>query len=149
VRRLIEVAIVEPHDGTRDALRDLLEYEDDLRVTAFRDAESMIAADRLADVDVVLADERLAGISSPAARITLDSLSKLTRVIAMGMGERDHYAEPVTKAGAAGYWPKFGDVDTLVRMVRAVGRTSACDALGARRRRRESARHLAGSSAKP
>jgi DNA-binding NarL/FixJ family response regulator len=137
VRRLIEVAIVERHDGFRAALNDLLGGESDLRVLSFRDTESFVAADR--DVDVILADERLAGVSSGAARAALASVSRRAPVLVMGTGEPDAYAEAVTGAGAVGYWPKYGDVDTLVRTVRAAGLIGACHALGPRRRGRETA----------
>ena len=140
MRRLIEVAIVDPHDGIRTALAGLLGGEADLRVTAFRDVASFFAADRVGDVDVVLADERLTGVSSGAARAALESVSKRAPVVVMGTGEPSSYADALSAAGAVGYWPKYGDLDTLVRTVRAAGLIGVCDALGLRRRRNELAR---------
>jgi DNA-binding NarL/FixJ family response regulator len=145
VRRLIEVAIIDPHAGIRAALEGLLDDEADLRVTAFRDVESFFAADRVGDVDVVLADERLAGVSSGAARAALKSVSKHAPVLVMGTGEPGSYAEAMTAAGAVGYWPKYGDIDTLIRTVRAAGLIGACDALGPRRRQNEPARRRAAA----
>ena len=43
----------------------------------------------------------------------------------MGLGETLYYEDVEIAAGAAGYWPKDGDVDVLVALLRAPPRTTA------------------------
>jgi DNA-binding NarL/FixJ family response regulator len=149
MRRPIRVAIVDPHDGIRDALRQLLADEADLQVTAFRDVGTFVAASRAAHFDVALADERVAGASPSAARTMLGVISERVPVVVMGMGEPDYYADAMTAAGAVGYWPKFGDVDVLVQTIRAAGLVGASDAVGARPIRHAPARRRVGTRARP
>jgi DNA-binding NarL/FixJ family response regulator len=85
----------------------------------------------------VLVDDGLAGALSCSTRAALTVLSQRSLVVVMGMGEVAHYEDAHITAGAVGYWPKDGDVDTLVRTVRAAGLVAQADrACGSARRTR-------------
>lgn len=119
--RLIRVAIVDPHDVFRRALEELLASETELRATTFTDPVAMTATDRLGSFAVVLADERSLGASSGTARSALADVARRTTVVVMGMREHDYYADAAIDGGAVGYWPKFGEIDALLALIRAAG----------------------------
>jgi DNA-binding NarL/FixJ family response regulator len=83
------------------------------------DLLSAIDAVSAGRVDIVLADARLAGLGSESARGGLEQLSRRTEVIVMGMSDPRIYAAPLQAAGAAGYWPKDGDLAQLTGLLDA------------------------------
>ena len=112
--RGIAVLIADPHPATRSALR--IAVKDAKTVTVVGDAPdlpSAISAVAAAQFDVVLADSRIAGLASEAARGGLAQLARRVPVIVMGMGDPRVYTAPLQAAGAAGYWPKDGDLAQL------------------------------------
>lgn len=115
MRRSIRVAIVDGHHVFRDRLAELLAFEPDLRVSVFDDHAALAVPGGLQAVDVVLADERLLSAGASAARSALTA----TAVVVMGMGDPDQYADAAIAAGAVAYWPKYGDIDALLALVRA------------------------------
>lgn len=116
----IAVLIADPHPGTRSAIRNALKTANTVKVVGEApDLLSTINAVSAGQVDIVLADARLAGLGSDAARSGLEQLSRRTEVIVMGMSDPRVYARPLQAAGAAGYWPKDGDLAQLTGLLDA------------------------------
>ena len=87
-----------------------------VRLRTCASAINAVSADQ---VDIVLADARLAGLGSESARAGLEQLSRRTPVIVMGMSDPRVYTAPLQAAGAAGYWPKDGDLAQLTGLLDA------------------------------
>lgn len=120
--RGVAVLIVDPRAGTRSALRIALEDATTVRVVReASDLRSAISAVSGRRVDVVLADSRVAGLRSESAHAGLAQLSRRVPVIVMGMDDPRVYTAPLQAAGAAGYWPKDGDVAQLTGLLGAAG----------------------------
>lgn len=133
----MQIVVVEPDSLRREALRTLLDHEQDFLVIAEPDVAAVVARARLDRVDVVVIDERVAGATSGPARSALAALSKRALVIVVGVGDPTYYEEAHVEAGAVGYWPMDGDVDVLIRVVRAAGLVAQAErACVASRRRR-------------
>lgn len=116
----VTVLIADPHPGSRSAIRNALMGASTVTVVGeasdLPSAINAVAADR---VDIVLADARVAGIRSESARAGLEELSRRTPVIVMGMSDPRVYTAPLQAAGAAGYWPKDGDIAQLTGLLDA------------------------------
>jgi DNA-binding NarL/FixJ family response regulator len=104
-----------------------LEWEPDFDVTAEREMAAASAGIRHDSVDVVLVDERIAGAMSAGTRAALAALTRRALVVVMGIGDPTYYEQAHVEAGAVGYWPKDGDVDALIRLVRAAGLVARAD----------------------
>jgi len=116
----VAVLIADPHPGTRSALRNALEAANTVKVVGEApDLLSAIKAVSSGQVDIVLADARVAGVGSESARGGLEHLSRRAQVIVMGMSDPRVYAAPLQAAGAAGYWPKDGDLAQLTGLLDA------------------------------
>jgi len=116
----VAVLIADPHPGTRSAIRTALEAANTLKIVGEApDLQSAINAVSARQVDIVLADARLAGLGSESARGGLEQLSRRTQVIVMGMSDPRVYTAPLQAAGAAGYWPKDGDLAQLTILLGA------------------------------
>ena len=117
---LLAVLIADPHPRTRSAIRNALEAANTFKVVGEApDLLSAIKAVSGGEVDSVLADARLAGVGSESARGGLEHLSRRAQVIVMGMGDPRLYTAPLQAAGAAGYWPKDGDLAQLTGLLDA------------------------------
>lgn len=114
----VAVLIADPHSASRSALRIALEDAETVRVVGeaagLRGAIKAVAGSQ---VDVVLADSRVAGIGSESARAGLVQLSRRVPVFVMGMGDPRVYTPALQAAGAAGYWPKDGDPAHLAHLL--------------------------------
>jgi len=119
----VAVLIADPHTGTRSAIRNALEAANTVRVVGEApDLLSAIKAVSGGHVHIVLADARLAGVGSESALGGLEQLSRRAQVIVMGMSDPRVYAAPLQAAGAAGYWPKDGDLAQLTELLHAASR---------------------------
>lgn len=119
-RACVAVLIADPHPATRSSLRIAL--NDATTLTVVGDAPDLSSAiSRLsgAQVDIVLADSRVAGLGGESARGGLAQLSRRVPVIVMGMGDPRVYTAPLKAAGATGYWPKDGDLAQLTELLSA------------------------------
>jgi DNA-binding NarL/FixJ family response regulator len=122
--RGVTVLIADPHPATRRALRTALDYEEMVRVMGeASDLPSALRAVSGDQADIILADSRLAGLGSESARVGLALLSRQAPVIVTGMTDPRLYTAPLQAAGAAGYWPKDGDLAQLTELLTAVGHT--------------------------
>jgi DNA-binding NarL/FixJ family response regulator len=116
----VAVLIADPHPGTRSAIRNALKDAKTIkRVREAPDLPSAITAASANQVDIVLADSRIAGLGSEVARAGLAQLSRRAPVIVMGMNDPRVYDAPLQAAGAAGYWPKDGDLAQLTGLIDA------------------------------
>jgi DNA-binding NarL/FixJ family response regulator len=112
------VLIADPHPGIRTALRNALQDAAMVKIVGEAlDVPSAIDAVSADQVDVVLAGSRLAGLGSESARAGLEQLSRRIPVIVMGMNDPRVYTAPLQAAGAAGYWPKDGDLTQLTGLL--------------------------------
>ena len=117
------VLIADPHPATRGALRTALDYAEMVRVVGDAyDLPSAIRAVSADQADIVLADSRIAGLGSESARAGLSQLSRQAPVIVIGMTDPRFYTAPLLAAGAAGYWPKDGDLAQLTELLSAAAR---------------------------
>ncbi len=116
----VAVLIADPHPGARSAIRNALKAANTVKVVGEApDLASAINAVSAGQVDIVLADVRLAGLGSESARGGLEQLSRRTQVIVMGISDSRLYAGPLKAAGAAAYWPKDGDLTELTGLLDA------------------------------
>ena len=116
--RSVAAVIADPHPASRRALRIALEDTETVRVVGEApDLTGAIKAVSVSQVDIVLAHSRVAGIGSESARAGLVQLSRLVPVIVMGMGDPRVYTAPLQAAGAAGYWPKDGELAQLIQLL--------------------------------
>jgi DNA-binding NarL/FixJ family response regulator len=122
--RGVAVLIADPHPATRGALRTALDYAETVRVVGeASDLPSAIRAVSADQADIALADSRIAGLGSESARAGLAQLSRQAPVIVMGMTDPRFYTAPLQAAGAAGYWPKDGDLAQLTGLLGAAAST--------------------------
>lgn len=118
--RGVAVLIADPHPGTRSALRVALMDAEAVNVVGeAQDLASAISAVSAAQIDIVLADARIAGLRSEAARAGLAQLSRRVPVVVMAMSDPRFYTVPTQAAGAKGYWSKDGDLGQLSELLRA------------------------------
>jgi DNA-binding NarL/FixJ family response regulator len=117
----MRVLILDSNATVRETLRNLFESESDFVVAAGAGVGAVAA------IDVVVADEHIAGARSPAAQRTLAALSKRAPVVVIGMGERLSDEDAHVAAGAVGYWPKNGDIARLAALARAAGLVARAD----------------------
>jgi DNA-binding NarL/FixJ family response regulator len=121
----VHVVLIDPNPSFREALRRLLDDEPDLRVVA-----SLAAVDGTAlseSIDVAVVDERAAGAVGTAATSGLKTLTARAPVVVIGMGDPLYYEDAHVAAGAVGYWPKYGDTESLVGLVRAAALVARAD----------------------
>jgi DNA-binding NarL/FixJ family response regulator len=112
----MHVLILDSDGVFRHALGTLFQSEPHITATAVADLATIHCA-----FDVALVDERIAGALTQDAQDALDVLSRHAPVVVIGIGEREPYEEAHVAAGAVGYWPKDGDIEELVALVRAAG----------------------------
>ena len=118
--REVNVVVVAAHPALRTGVGTLLAAEPDMKIVGSgAGLDTVTAAARRSGVDVVVVDNGIAGISSPTARAALEVLAARLPAIVMGAGDRKSYESAEIAAGAAGYWPKFDDPDSLVKSIRA------------------------------
>ncbi len=126
--------IADPHPGIRSAIRNALNDGITVKVVGEApDLPSTINAVSANQVEIVLADSQLAGLGSEAARAGLTELTRRAPVIVMGMSDPRAYTLPLQAAGAAGFWPKDGDLAQLTGLLSAEARrhprTATADAI--------------------
>jgi DNA-binding NarL/FixJ family response regulator len=119
----MRVLILDANPTVRAALGDLFESEPHVHVTVAAD----VASAGRGSYDAVLADELLAGAFTSHTRLALEALARRAPVVVMGMGDRLSYEDAHVAAGAVGYWPKDGDIDAVLALVRAAGLVARAD----------------------
>ena len=116
--RGVAVLIADPHPATRRAIHNALKAEKTVQLVGEApDLPSALRAVSAGQADIVLADSGVAGLGSESARAGLERLLRQAPVIVMGMTDARVYTAPLQAAGAAGYWPKDGDLAQLTELL--------------------------------
>jgi DNA-binding NarL/FixJ family response regulator len=117
----IQLFLVDDHTVLRQAVRLMLETEQDLRVVGEAgDGREAIAAIARTRPDVVLIDLKMPGISGLQAIREIRAGSPRAAVIVFTMYESPSYVYEAMRAGASGYVLKSASKEELVRAIRAV-----------------------------
>jgi DNA-binding NarL/FixJ family response regulator len=117
----ISIVIVEDHPLFRQGLRRILEVETDLRVIAeLNDGEEAIAQVGTLKPDAILMDINLPHINGLQATRQITAAWDEARVIVLTAYHDDEQLFHALKAGAAAYYPKNVDPQTLISAIRAV-----------------------------
>jgi DNA-binding NarL/FixJ family response regulator len=117
----IKVMIVDDHLVVREGLRQLLEIEDDIRVTA--EAGSGLECLQMIEAglpDLIFMDLRMPGISGIETTRLVCQRYPQVKVIVLTIYEDDQYVREAIKAGAKGYVLKKVGREELIRIVRDV-----------------------------
>lgn len=117
----VRVALVDDHQPFRERLRALLQR--DARIAIVAEAGSgqeMLDIAQTVEVDVVLMDIKLPGMSGIECTRRLLAMRPGTRIIGLSAFADPHYVKAMLKAGAAGQFTK-GDAgsETLVQAIHA------------------------------
>jgi DNA-binding NarL/FixJ family response regulator len=115
------VLIVDDHPLFRDALAALLGSLSDLEVTGLAsDGPEAIAASERAEIDVVLMDLNLPGMSGVDATAAIAALPHAPAVLVVTMVDDDDTVVAAMRAGARGYVLKGAQGDEIAAAVRTV-----------------------------
>jgi len=118
---MIRVLIADDHEVVRRGLVNILEDEHGMSVVAEAcDATEALEKARATDVDVVLLDISMPGMSGLDALKELRSERPLVPVLILSIHPEEQYAVRVMRAGAAGYLTKDTAPEELVRAIRSV-----------------------------
>lgn len=118
-QRFIRVLLVDDHALFRQGLRQLLEFEDDIKVVG--DAGSGQEAQQLARQlrpDVILMDINMPDMDGITATRAILAERPDTSVVILTMYREDDYAFQAVRAGARGYLLKNASAQDVVRAVR-------------------------------
>jgi len=118
----IRVLVADDHAMLRQAVRALLETEQDVTVVGeAASGEEALACALALRPDVVLMDLSMPGCGGLAATRAITAATG-ARVLALSICSEDEGLLPALRAGASGYLPKTAAPDELVRAIRRVGR---------------------------
>jgi DNA-binding NarL/FixJ family response regulator len=118
---MIKVLIADDHPVIRQGLKQILEEQPDMKVTAeARNGQQAIDLAGKADCDVVVLDLDMPGKSGlDVLKVLKESRPKLP-VLILSFHPEEQFALRVLKAGASGYLTKESAPETLVKAVRRV-----------------------------
>ncbi len=131
----ISVVLADDHAVVRNALRVMLEREDDIDVVAEAgDADSALRYVSGHRPDVLILDLSMPGGSGLSAIPTIRDQSPDTEIVVLTMQDETAFAREALQAGVLGYILKEAASDELVKAVRMAseGRTYLQPELGAR-----------------
>lgn len=122
----IKVAIVDDHTILRQVLARSLSAEYDIDVVgSWNCAEDAIEFIKKDEVDVVILDYKLPGLTGPQAGIVLMDIRPELKIIILSAFTGNEEVFTAIQAGAVGYLPKEVTVETLVEAIRSVYRGNA------------------------
>lgn len=117
----IRIVIVDDHALVRDAVRRLLEREEDIDIVGeASDGDAAVALICDAKPDVVVMDIAMKGTTGIEATRRVSLCSPDTRVLAVSMHTGREFISEMFKAGARGYLVKDNALDDVLRAVRVV-----------------------------
>lgn len=126
---MIRLMLVEDHTIVREALRDMLEKEPDVRIVAEAgDGESALRLAREIAPEVVVMDISMSGLDGIQTTRRLLAANPAIKVLALSTYRDRHVIQQILDAGAAGYVVKSAAGAELRRGIRAVveGRSYLC-----------------------
>lgn len=119
----VRVMIVDDHPIVRSGLRGLIETQDDLAlVDSVGTGEAAVAVVTAQDVDVILMDLKLDGMSGIAATRAVLAVSPDTAVVMLTTSSDQSDIVEAFEAGARGYILKDATPDELVEAIHAAAR---------------------------
>lgn len=119
----INLMIVEDHPLFREGLRRAIELEPDLKVIAeVDDGEKAVAQAQAFEPDVILMDINLPRLNGLQATRQITTSLEEAKVIVLTAYHDDEQLFHALKAGAAAYYPKQVDPETLISAIRAVNK---------------------------
>jgi DNA-binding NarL/FixJ family response regulator len=117
----LRILLVEDHETVRQGLRLLIDREPDLEVVGeASDGAQAIERGRVADLDVVVMDISMPGVSGAVATRTLKALRPELPVVSLTRHADQTFLEELLRAGASAYVLKQSPHSELLRAIRAV-----------------------------
>lgn len=119
----IRIFLIDDHQVLRQAIADMLDGQDDLRVfgqagDARSGIDRMTALERYPDVVVI--DLKMPGLSATGAIAEIARTHPATRILVFTMYDNPGYVWSTMNAGASGYLLKNASREDLLRAVRSV-----------------------------
>jgi DNA-binding NarL/FixJ family response regulator len=120
---MIKILLVDDHAILRDGLKNILSFEDDMKVVgeAISGEEAIKLADELAP-DVIIMDINLPGINGVETTAIIKSKNPNARILVLTMYTHDEYLLSALKAGADGYLLKDAPSEHVVDAINTVFR---------------------------
>ncbi|MFP4562642.1 MAG: response regulator [Spirochaetia bacterium] len=121
MRKVHRIFVVDDHAVMRDGIKQILEQEEDLKVSGEAEDAPEARDAILEDLpDVVIVDISLAGSSGLDLIQDLRIQVPAIKILVMSMHEEMVFAERVLRAGARGYIMKQASGTELIRAIRSV-----------------------------
>jgi DNA-binding NarL/FixJ family response regulator len=118
MKRPIRVGIVEDHRMLAQALKLMLDIEEDIRIIGLAGSAEEALGTWVDELDVVLMDVALPGIDGIEATRRLTRSHPETQVVVMTALDDTDIAVQAIEAGATGFVAKTHDAQTLISIIR-------------------------------
>lgn len=120
---MISILIVDDHAILRDGLKNILSFEEDIKVVgeATSGEEALKFADELSP-DVIIMDINLPGMNGVETTAHIKAKNPDARILVLTMYTHDEYLLSALKAGADGYLLKDAPSEHVVDAIKAVYR---------------------------
>jgi DNA-binding NarL/FixJ family response regulator len=118
---MIKILIVDDHRIVREGLKKIIQLESDLEITdQAKDASEAIRIMSNTELDIVILDIALPGMSGLEVIKNLKALQPTARIIMLSMYPEERFAIKALKAGASGYLTKETAPEELIKAIRIV-----------------------------
>jgi DNA-binding NarL/FixJ family response regulator len=120
---MISILLVDDHAILRDGLKNILSFEEDIRVVgeAVSGEEALKLTEELAP-DVIIMDINLPGMNGVETTAVIKGKNPDARILVLTMYTHDEYLMSALKAGADGYLLKDAPSEHVVDAIKAVYR---------------------------
>ena len=118
----IRILLVEDHETVRQGLKLLIDRESDLRVVGEASDGADAIARRLDDVDVVVLDLSMPGMSGLVATRRLKEMRPELAIVSLTRHADKTFLQELLRAGASGYVLKQSPHAELLRAIRAAAK---------------------------
>jgi len=118
---MINILIVDDHSIVREGLKKIIQLETDMVVAGLaKDASEAIRILSSTDINLVILDIALPGMSGLEAIKDIKKLRPAARIIMLSMYPEERFAIRALKAGASGYLTKETAPEELIHSIRMV-----------------------------